>query len=100
MNALRTPAIKNDRAVFLVVFILGMALCAWGGIGQAPAQGWLHPISIAGSVFGLLALLLGVSVLFRIRVAPITSDRAALIAMLGIIAVKIVLAALYRLFSF
>ncbi len=40
-------------------------------------------------------MLLGASVLFRIRVAPIKNDRAALIALLGIIAVKFVLAALY-----
>jgi hypothetical protein len=100
MNSLHIPLIKSDRAAFLVVFIFGMALCAWGGISQAPVRGWLHPISIAGSVFGTLALMLGVSVLFRIRVAPITSDRAALVALLGIIALKVVLSALYPLLAF
>ena len=63
-------------------------------------RGWLHPISILGSIFGALALLLGISVLFRIRIAPIASDRAALIALLGIIAIKVVLAALYPLVAF
>jgi hypothetical protein len=100
MNTLRIPFLRSDRAVFLVVFVLGMALCALGGISQAPVRGWLHSISILGYVLGSLALMLGVSVLFRIRVAPIVSDRAAVVALLGIIAVKFVLAALYPLISF
>jgi hypothetical protein len=86
----------NARATFLAVFVAGFALCT-RGIGQAPAHGWLQPVSILGYLFCGLALVLGPSVLFRVRVPPIRSDHAALVVLLGIIVVKVVLAFFYAL---
>lgn len=92
----RWPAFVSARAAFFAVFIGGLALCTQG-IGQAPTYGWLHPVSVIGSVLGSLALLLGLLELFRWRVGPIRSDRAALLALVGIIAVKAVVAQFYAL---
>jgi len=49
-----------------------------------------------GYVLGGAALLLGVQVIFRARILPLRSDRQAIYALLGIAAVKILLAELYR----
>ena len=92
--------IKNDRGIFTGLFIAGFALCT-RGIGKAPIYGWTHPISLIGIVLGGAALLLGVQVIFRVRArlmigVPLRSDRQAIYALLGIAAVKILLAGLYR----
>ena len=92
---------KNDRAIFTGLFIAGFALCA-RGIAKAPIYGWTHPISLIGIVLGGAALLLGVQVIFRARAprlkigVPLRSDRQAIYALLGIAALKILLAELYR----
>lgn len=97
MNTFRIPFIKSDRAAFGVVFVVGFWLCAVGGIGQAAARGWFHPVSIFGYILGTVALLLGLSVLSRIRVGPIQNDRAALFVLVGIIAAKMVVSLFYNL---
>ncbi|RPI24576.1 MAG: hypothetical protein EHM70_21125 [Chloroflexota bacterium] len=91
-----TPLLKNERLWFGVLFFTGFSFCT-RGIGQAPVYGWTHPISLLGILLGMAALLLGVSVLFRLRVGWIKSDRAAIWALLGIMAVKVFLAFLYPL---
>jgi hypothetical protein len=91
MDTLHLPSFANARTTISAVFLAGFAVCT-RGIGQAPVHGWLHPVSILGYIFGGLALLLGFSVLFRVRVTPITSDSAALVVLLRIIVVEAVLA--------
>ena len=95
MDTKAISIMKNDRAIFTGMFIAGFALCT-RGIGKAPFYGWTHPISLMGMVLGGAALLLGVQVIFRARVLPLRSDRQAIYALLGIAALKILLAGLYR----
>jgi hypothetical protein len=86
--------IAGSRLSFLVVLLVGMALCA-GGIGKAARLGlWLHPVTLAGYLLGACALALGMQGLFHLRLLPI-GDGLALVLMLGIIVVKFGLAALY-----
>jgi hypothetical protein len=87
---------KRYRIGFGLTFITGMALCT-GGVGRTSEYGWNHPISVLGILFGVLALILGGSVLFRRAIGPIKSERTALLALLGIIVVKFILAAFYSL---
>ena len=86
---------RNDRLIFTGLFIGGFALCA-RGIAKAPIYGWTHPISLLGMVLGGAALLLGCQVFFHKRVLPLGSDRQAIFALLGILALKVILAELYR----
>jgi hypothetical protein len=99
MNDLRIPLIHSYRAAFFVLFVAGFALCSVDGVSQAPAYGWTHPISIAGHVLGTTALLLGVAVWLRRYPRPVRDERVAFYALLGIVVVKVVLAALYPLFG-
>ena len=97
MNTFRLPLIKSDRVAFGIVFVIGLGLCSVGGINHVVTRGWFHPISILGCILGTLAMLLGASVLFRIRVGPIQSDRAAFVALISIIAIKFIAAIFYNL---
>ena len=82
------------RIGFGLTFIAGMAVCTFG-IANTSEYGWLHPSSIAGILLGLTAFVLGGSVLARRKIGPIASEKAALIGLLSIIAIKFILAALY-----
>jgi hypothetical protein len=97
------PFISGDRAAFVALAVIGMSMCALGGIGKAQAGlGWAHPLTIVGIVLGSLALLLVAAVLtgragFLEPVATATggraaaeavTDRAALLVLAGIIALK------------
>ena len=99
MNNLRIPLIHTYRAAFFVLFVAGFALCFLGGVGQAPTYGWAHPISIAGYILGITALLLGAAVLLRRYPRPTADERTAFFALLGIVVAKVVLAALYPIFG-
>jgi hypothetical protein len=96
MNTLTFQTHKPFRLAFGVTFFVGMAMCS-RGLEQGLERGWLHPITMLGSVLGVLLLGLGASVVFRRSVGPVTSDRNALFALLGLMAVKFVLAGLYAL---
>jgi hypothetical protein len=99
----RPSFITSDRAAFFSVFVLGIAMCAVAGIGRVQATlGWVHPITIAGIVLGILALGLAVAVftgragflnsaavVFGAGATPVASgERAALVALAGIIFAK------------
>jgi hypothetical protein len=87
-------ALANNRLTFVVVLVLGMALCSTG-IGKAAARGlWVHPLTLAGYVLGAGALLLIIQGIFRLHLIPV-ENALALVLILGIVIVKIALATLY-----
>ncbi len=96
----RVPFVGSDRAAFFSVFVLGFIMCAIAGIGRTQVTlGWLHPITIIGTVLGILALVLAIAVftgrtaflsaaatIFGASTASVVSDdRVALIALTAII---------------
>ena len=84
-----------SRLTYIVVLIVGMALCT-RGIGQAAAKNlWASPVTIAGYLLGALALLLSLQGIFRFHVVPL---QGALLTggILAIIVVKMLLALAYR----
>jgi hypothetical protein len=94
MKALTFQSDRRYRIAFGITFFGGMALCT-GGIIHTTQYGWLHPVSLLGILFGVAALGLGGSVLLQRRIGPVASERTALLALLGIMAIKFILAALY-----
>jgi hypothetical protein len=106
IGAVATPSlavIGSGRTALIAVAILGMAACAVGGIGQAPTIGWTNPAVVAGSLIGVLALVvivagLGVwpslvqpvgDVVSRATgSAALTVEQSAMAALAGIVAVK------------
>ena len=106
IGAVATPSlavIGSGRTALIAVAILGMAACAVGGIGQAPTIGWTNPAVVAGSLIGVLALVVIVAGLgvwpslvqpvgdFVSRAtgsAALTVEQSAMAALAGIVAVK------------
>jgi hypothetical protein len=88
--------IFSERMALIVVTIIGMTLCS-AGIGQIATRGdWLHPIAILGYLFGTLILCIVGATLLGIKLPLITTERAALIAVILIGIVKIMLIQVYR----
>ena len=97
------PWIGSGRGVLIAVAVVGMAGCAIGGISQAPAIGWTHPVILVGIVLGVVALAVIAAGLFGWDgvLQPIAglvpgpsadgasqTIRTAVIALAGIIAIK------------
>jgi len=85
----------SDRSAFLILAALGFAMCAFSPLGAGAVYGWTNPRHLAGYLLGGLALVLSLGVLFNLPFATAVSDRAAFLALAGIIALKIVISALY-----
>ena len=59
------PLLGSERAIFVAVVLLGMTMCALGGVGRAPMRyGWMHPVTLFGSAIGTVMLLLVAGVVF------------------------------------
>lgn len=97
---IKLPFIKNDRVALIVLVVVGMAMCTSGGIGRSlDLYGWLHPITLIGTVLGILILAITALTLAGVRLPPITSDRAAFIAVAGTAITKIAVMSIGRTIS-
>jgi hypothetical protein len=85
----------SERAAFLILSAIGFSMCAFSPLGAGARYGWANPRHLAGYVLGGLALVLSLGVLFNLPFAAGISAHAAFLALAGIIALKIVVAALY-----
>jgi hypothetical protein len=86
------PLITNDRAALIALVIIGFAMCTVGGSGKAfAAYGWAHPITIIGSVLGVLILALVGARLVNLNLPLIVDDRAAFIAVAAIGVLKVLI---------
>jgi predicted tellurium resistance membrane protein TerC len=88
----RLPLIDTDRAAFIALGVLGFAMCTMGGIGVViQKRGWADPITIIGTLMGVLALALIVLVLLGVRLPLIATDRDAFVALAGIGVLKVLI---------
>lgn len=97
LTGIRLPLIGSDRSALIALLILGMSMCALGM--QITTYGWLNPFNVAGVLLGTLAMGLAVAVLVGVRVPYISGDRAAMVAISLIMAVKVLLAVLRGLLA-
>jgi hypothetical protein len=94
------PFISNDRAAFVVLAVIGLGMCAVGGIGPAITNyGWAHPLTIFGSIVGVLILFLSLKVFVGFSIPVITTDHDAIIALAILGLVKVVANLVYPLMS-
>jgi hypothetical protein len=57
------PLLASERAIFVAVVLLGVTMCALGGVGRAPMKyGWNHPVTLFGIALGTIMLLLAAGV--------------------------------------
>jgi hypothetical protein len=94
---MQTNTFQSDRRyrlAFGLTFVTGFVLCT-RGIAHTTEYGWLHPSSVSGVTLGVVAMSLAGAVLMRRRLGPIKSEKSALVTLVGIMAVKFILSALY-----
>ena len=95
----KLPLLASDRAALLAFVVIGMLMCAPGGIGRVSASGaWLHPFSIVGYLLGVAIITIGVAAVFGKNIPPLTSYYQSFIVVTAIAIVKLVLTTIHRLF--
>lgn len=90
------PALGLDNGLaFWLLFLVGMTICARGPLGQGERYGWTNWRHLLGYVLGAVALFIGAAVLFNFSLPAIGGERAAVLALGLVMAVKVAIARLY-----
>jgi hypothetical protein len=85
------PLLSNLKVNLAILLVLGMAICAQGGIGRVAAAGqWGHPLAILAYFIGAAILVLAVAVFFNIKLPLITSQQQAFVIIVALMGAKIV----------
>jgi hypothetical protein len=83
------PLISGPRAGLIALLIVGMSMCALGGIGQVGASGrWASPLAILGYLLGAGILLVIVGGLAGWKLPMIPTEKVAVLAAAAMIGVK------------
>ena len=85
------PLLSNLKVNLAILLVLGMAICAQGGIGRVAAAGqWAHPLAILAYILGAAILLLAAAVFFNIKLPLVTSQQQAFVIIVLLMGAKIV----------
>jgi hypothetical protein len=94
------PIVGSGARALLALGLIGIAMCALSGIGPTQsALGWAHPLTIAGSILGVLALLVVALPLLGVQLPLIADARSAMLALAVIMLVKVGLLGVERLIA-
>lgn len=85
----------SQRHAFWLLFLMGMALCGLGPLGEGERFGWWNPRHLLGYLLGAVALLLGAAMLFDFALPGIDTPRTAVLALGLLMATKMGVARLY-----
>ncbi len=84
------PLVGNGAGALLALGVIGMAMCTLSGIGSVQSTlGWTHPLTIIGSILGVLALLVVALPLLGVQLPLIADTRSAVLALAVIMLVKV-----------
>lgn len=95
LSSLNQTLNLSNRHAFWLLFVIGVALCGLGPLGQGEHFGWWNLRHLLGYLFGILALLLGAAVLFDFALLGIQTPRTAVLALGLLMAVKMGVACFY-----
>jgi hypothetical protein len=85
----RVPLLSNLKVDFILLVVIGMAICM-SGIGRVAAMNqWTHPLSILGIFLGVLILVVTASAFFGWKLPLIQNDTQSLIAIAVLVVLKI-----------
>ncbi len=92
------PLLSNPKISLAIVLLLGMAICAQGGIGRVAAAGqWAHPLAITGYLLGAAILFLSAAIFLNIDLPFIASPQQALIVIFALMASKVFISVVHYL---
>jgi hypothetical protein len=85
------PLLSNLKVNLAILLVLGMAICAQGGIGRVAAAGqWAHPLAILAYLLGAAILVLAAAVFFDIKLPLVTSQQQAFVIVVMLMGAKVV----------
>jgi hypothetical protein len=91
---------SNLKVNLVVLLVLGMSICAQGGIGRVAATGqWAHPQAVIGYLLGGAILILSTSVLFNLKLPLIANQLQAFTVIAVLVGVKVVNSVAHYLLS-
>ena len=91
------PIVGNEAGALLALGLIGIAMCTLGGIGTTQSTlGWTHPLTIIGSILGVMALLIVALPLLGVQLPLIADTRSAVLALAVIMLVKVGLMSVER----
>jgi hypothetical protein len=101
LKGIKFPLLSNPKVALGVLIVLGMTICAQGGIGRIAAVGnWTHPQAILGYILGATILLVSASVFFNFKLPFVTSQQQAFVVIAMLLGAKVINAfSHYYLFS-
>lgn len=95
LNGRQLPFIGSPRAAIIALLVVGMAMCALGGIGPVSVRGdWAHIEAIFGYLTGAAILIVAGGALFGWKLPYVTDARTGLIAMTVLMGAKFVVGTL------
>jgi hypothetical protein len=90
LKGVKLPLLSNSKVALGVLTVLGMSICAQGGIGRIAAVGnWTHPQAILGYILGTAILVVAASIFFNFKLPFITSQQKALVIFAALVGTKI-----------
>ena len=89
------PFINTDQGAFAVLSILGLGMCAAGGIGiTLQKHGWKSGVMLIGSLLGVFALAVIAAVVFDVQLPFVSNTHEAFLALASIGTVKVIVEAI------
>ncbi len=90
LKGIKFPLLSNPKVALGILIVLGMTICAQGGIGRVAAVGnWAHPQAILGYILGTVILLVSASIFFNFKLPFITSQQQAFVIIAVLLGAKI-----------
>ncbi len=84
------PLLSNPRVGVVVLLVLGMVMCAQGGLGAVASTGqWAHPLAILGYLLGGAILLVAAAGFFGFRLPLVAGPQQAVLVMLALMGAKV-----------
>jgi len=94
------PVLASPKLSVTLVLLLGMAMCARGGLGYVAGAGqWAHPLAIVGYILGAAILIVAASVFFGFKLPLITGPHPALLVIVVLIGAKVLTSLTHYLVS-
>jgi hypothetical protein len=96
----KVPMLSSVKLDIILLVVIGMAICAQGGIGRIAALGqWSHVQSIIGYVLGGLILFITLAVFAGWKLPMAQSKQQALLAIAVLAGLKVVNALIHSVWS-
>ncbi len=90
LKGIKFPLLSNPKVALGILIVLGMTICAQGGIGRiAAVDNWAHPQAILGYILGTVILLVSASIFFNFKLPFITSQQQAFVIIAVLLGAKI-----------